>query len=460
MRHLAALLTFVALCAAPAGAADASPSALTPRTVDASAPIDGYHLPPDLRRNAEAHAAARHLQYIVDLVWAAVTLVLLARLRIAARLAAWTERHARRRFGQACLFAPAFLLALALAQLPVSLWAHVTSRAYGLSIQGWGSFARDWGVGQLLTILLGTVLVWLSYTVMRRSPRWWWFWAWLAMLPILLSVVFVEPFVIEPLFFQFAPLASRDPALVQRLHTIARRGGEDIPPQRMFVMEASEKVRSVNAYVTGLGAGKRVVVWDTTLAAMAPREIAFVFGHELGHYVLGHVVVGLALGAGGLLVALFLGAVALGRLVRRYGRACGVARPEDHASLPLVLLILSLVSALGSPAAALVSRQLEHKADAFGLRVIEGAVDDPQQAAAHAFQRLGEIDLDEPDPSPLVVWWLYDHPPLRDRVAFVLGRGPGTAWKDRPRRCPPIRRAIDVSSAGAKARFTRRTDAL
>jgi len=390
-----------------------------PRTVAADTPLTRYELAPERRARAEAYAHAHHLEYAVGTAWGIAVLLLVLRLRIAARLGAWATRTTRRRFLQACLFAPAFLLVLALLELPLTVWSHVVERRFGLSVQGWGSFARDWALGQGLTLLLGTFLVWLLYVMLRRSPRRWWLWTWLAMMPVLLVIVFATPVVIEPLFFRFSPLTARDPALADRLHAIARRGGEDIPLDRMFVMDASAKLRSVNAYVTGLGASKRVVVWDTSLAAMTDREIAFVFGHELGHYVLHHVVLGLALGAAGLLLSLFAGAVLLGRLVRRWGARLGIGTPADFASLPLILLLLAL-GFVSSPVNAAISRHLEHQADAFGLRALEGVVDDPPQAAAHAFQRLGEIDLAEPAPSRLVVLWLYDHPPIADRVAFVL----------------------------------------
>jgi Zn-dependent protease with chaperone function len=407
----------------PSLAAPPPPSdSLAPRSVAAEEPISEYRLAPELRDRAERHAHVRHLQYVVDLVWSLLVLLLVLRLRLAARLQTFAERSARRRFVQVAIFAPLFLLTLAVLSLPTGIWAHATERSFGLSVQGWGGFARDWAVTQLLTLLLGTFLVWILYSVMRRSPRRWWLWTWVALLPVLLFVVFIEPFVVEPLFFKFTPLQDRSPALVERLRLIAERRGEAIPPARMFEMHASEKLRSVNAYVTGLGASKRVVVWDTTLQAMSEREIAFVFGHELGHYVLGHVVIGLGAGAAGLLLALFVGARVAASIVRRRGARLGIAQLQDLSSLPLLLLILSLLTTVATPIGAAFSRRLEHQADAFGLDAIEGVIPDPRQAAAHAFQRLGEIDLSEPDPGPLVVFWLYDHPAIRDRIAFVVGR--------------------------------------
>ena len=407
----------LAAVAAPSGAAAEPPA----RTVPADAPISAYSLPPPLRARAEAYAHAHHVRYVVEILSGLAGLALLVWLRVAARLGRFAERRAQRRILQAMIVGPGFVLALGVIDLPTAIWSHVLQRRYEQSIQGWPSWARDWAVAQLLAIVLGTFLIWLLYAILRRAPRRWWLWTWLALLPVMLFLVVIEPFVVEPLFFKFDPLAQKDPRLAASLARVVHNAGLEIPESRMFLMEASAKLNAVNAYVTGLGASKRVVVWDTTVRAMSPREIEYVFGHELGHYVLGHVAVGLALGALALLVALFAGAGALRWVCRTHGPGWGIARPDEWGSLPIILFAASLLGTIASPLTSAVSRRLEHQADAFGLRVVSGVVDDPPQAAAHAFQRLGEIDLAEPDPSPLAVLWLYDHPPIRDRVAFVLG---------------------------------------
>ena len=128
---------------------------------------------------------------------------------------------------------------------------------------------------------------------MRRSRRRWWFYAWLGSLPILIFLIFVEPLVLEPLFFRFSPLAAADPQLADALERVVQHAGQNIPEDRMYLMNASSKLNALNAYVTGIGASERVVVWDTTIAQMTTPEILFVFGHEMGHYVLHHIRNGL-----------------------------------------------------------------------------------------------------------------------------------------------------------------------
>ena len=168
MRTIARALCLLSLlCLSATSFADAN----APRSTPADARIEEYRLPPELTARAEAYARTHHLEYLVDLVLNLVVLALLIRLGVAARYQRLAERVSRRRWVQAMVFAPLFLLTLAILELPTGIWSHVVERRYGLSIQGWGSFARDWAVGQVLALLLGTFLVWLLYAVMRKSPR-------------------------------------------------------------------------------------------------------------------------------------------------------------------------------------------------------------------------------------------------------------------------------------------------
>ncbi|MFQ5696362.1 MAG: M48 family metalloprotease, partial [Terriglobia bacterium] len=220
------------------------------------------------------------------------------------------------------------------------------------------------------------------------------------------------------------PLEENQPELVAKIEQVTQRGGLEIPRERMFEMKASEKLKSVNAFVTGFGASKRVVVWDTTLEKMTPAQTLFVFGHEMGHYVLGHIMKGIAFIAAVLLLFLYLGYRGLGWALGRWGERWRIRGVDDWASLPVLMLLLSVFSFLFQPIGNTYSRYQEHQADIYGLEVIHGLVPDSQQAGAQAFQVLGEINLADPDPGTLIKIWLYDHPPLAERVAFAHSYDP------------------------------------
>jgi Zn-dependent protease with chaperone function len=203
-----------------------------------------------------------------------------------------------------------------------------------------------------------------------------------------------------------------------------QRGGLHIDRSRMFEMRASDKVTTYNAYVTGIGASKRVVVWDNTAKALTIPETMFVFGHEQGHYVLHHIWLSLAFGTLGLLVAFYLTHRLMAFVLARWGHRWRVQTVGDWASLPVLLLMFNLLSLCGQPVIASFSRYLEHQADIYALEVIHGLVADSPQVAAHAFQKLGEKALSHPEPSSLYVLWAFDHPPIPDRVHFAVAYRP------------------------------------
>jgi STE24 endopeptidase len=347
-------------------------------------------------------------------------------LGVAPRLRDWAESITQNRFLQAILFSGPFFILLGVLSLPSGAASHWLARYYGQSVQGWGSWLWDGAKGGLVTLVLAILLVWLFYGAVRRSPRRWWFYAWLGSLPILIFLILVEPIVLEPLFFRFTPLAASDPQLVAELERVVRHGGQEIPETRMYLMNASSKLNSLNAYVTGIGPSERVVVWDTTIARMTIPQILFVFGHEMGHYVLHHIRNGILFTAGVLLVVLFAAFHALHGALRRFGIAWKIRSVDDWASLPVLILVLLLFNFIFTPIDNAYSRHLEHQADQYGLEVLHGIVPNAPPVAAESFQILGELDLAEPAPSTAVKIWFYDHPPLNERILFAQTYDPWT----------------------------------
>jgi len=167
-----------------------------------------------------------------------------------------------------------------------------------------------------------------------------------------------------------------------------------------------------------------VVVWDTTLQKTSNDEALFIIGHELGHYVLGHVWKWFVFGATALLVALYLIFRGLHWVLGRWGRDWHLYGLEDWASLAAFLLLLQIVMFFASPVVNGFSRMQEHAADVYGLEVIHGIVPDSEDVAAHAFQVMGEVDLADPNPPAFITFWLYSHPPLAQRLIFAHSYDP------------------------------------
>jgi Zn-dependent protease with chaperone function len=399
------------------------------KATESKAEVKAYALPPDLYDKAVKFSRAEYILYFVDFVWGVIVLLLALAWRLGPKYRDWAEGTTKKRFLQAAMYAPVLLLTIAILGLPTDIYGHWLTRSYGLSIQGWGSWMWDWTKGQVISLIVGIFAVWILYAVMRRSPRRWWFYFWVVTLPFLFLTIFLSPLVIDPLFNKFEPLETKDPALVVALEQVVHRGGMDIPPERMFWMQESTKGTEVDAYVTGLGASKRVVVWDTTIQKMTVAETMYVFGHEMGHYVLNHIYKGLLFGAALSFVLLYIGFRGMLWSLARWSSRWGIRSTDDWASLPVLLLCVTVLGFIASPVVNGFSRYVEHQADQYGLEVTHGLIPNSSQVAAQSFQILGEVDLADPDPNPFIKFWLFSHPPLAERVNFALTYNPWAEGK-------------------------------
>ncbi len=360
--------------------------------------VTAYTLPPDLYRKARHLAQIAFWGQIVLFLYSIVVLLVILKWRLASKYRAWAEAASSKRFLQAGIFSPLILLTIAILESPGDIGQHWVSRKFGLSIQGWGSWSWDWTKSQIIAVIIGIIVIWILFAAIRKSPWLWWLWFWIASLPLTVLGIFIQPLVIDPLFHKFAPLAEKDPALTASLEQMVQRAGEDIPPQRMFWMGASEKSTELNAYVTGIGASKRIVVWDTTISKMNTPQIVFVAGHETGHYVLYHIPKEVALDSAVFLGLFYLGYLSIGWVLARWGANWEIHGVDDWAALPALLLLLTIFSFAANPLTNGISRHFEHQADQYGLEVTHGLTPDSAEVAAQSFQILGEVSLSDPAP--------------------------------------------------------------
>jgi STE24 endopeptidase len=421
-------------CFIPASApAQAPPGPIPPPAVaaadqssaeSAERHVTEYTLPPDLYKKAHDLAQIRLAFALIVPLYGLAVLWLVLQSKSAATYRSWAEKSSSRRFLQALLFAPLLILTVDILSLPIGIFENWIERKYGLSVQGWPSWTWDWTKGELVSIITGTIAIMILYAVIRKSPRRWWFYFWLVSLPLGVFMIFLQPLVIDPLFHKFEPLTQKDAPLVVSLEQMVERAGENIPPERMFWMGAAEKSTELNAYVTGLGGSKRIVVWDNTISKLTTPQIVFVAGHEMGHYVLHHIPKQLAIFAVGFFVLFYLGYRSLGWLLARCGAQWSIRGVDDWASLPALLLLLGIFSFVVTPISNAISRHFEHQADQYGLEVTHGLTPDSGQVAAQAFQILGEVNLSDPTPSRLDIALTYDHPSIPDRIRFSLTYDP------------------------------------
>jgi STE24 endopeptidase len=425
------VLSFVVVIGSSLAHAQSSPQSGQESTASTSPKkIIEYSLPPDKLEKSHALYLQGIRFEVVDTVYGFFMLLALLYFGAAARFRNLAERKAQNKWLQGLIVFPLFIILMAVLTIPSDMYHHHLSRAYGLSVQGWGSWWTDWAKSLGIGLLLETFVLLLLYWMIRRSPKKWWFYGWLISIPIVVFMVFIAPIVIEPLFFKFTPLDQSNPELVTQIERVVKRGGLDIPRDRMYSMNASEKYTGDNAYVSGFGSSKRVVVWDTTQKHMTSGEIMFVFGHEMGHYVLHHIVKGIVALLLLLLLLLYLAYRCSDWAVRRWGAKWKIREFADLASLPLFLLLLGVFSFISTPLQNGISRHLEHQADTFGLEALHGLVPDSQAVAATSFQKLGENWLEYPAEGDFFEWWSQNHPITRKRMHYAQEYDPWGQGKE------------------------------
>jgi STE24 endopeptidase len=419
------LLAFVSVLAP--GLCSAQPPASQPdSTQSATAPADqpqAYQLPPDKLAKAISLSRIRNIMDIVGSLWGLAVLWVLLASRGAAGLGAWAEGVSGRRWLQGLVFFAALIVVLTVANLPLDVFGHLVSRHYGISIQGWGSWLGDEAKALGLALALGAPVLLLFNWIVRRWPQRYWLGVWAATLPLLVLSIFVSP-LLEPIFNKFEPLSTNHPALVAELEKVAVRTGTNIPPDRMFLMIASAKTNGLNAYVSGMGTTKRIVVWDTTAGRIPDDEVMFVFGHESGHYVLNHIPKEIAGIAFGLFFVYWACAGFAAWLVRRFGARWKVDALGSRAGFVVLIFAISVASFVLEPASNTFSRHFEHEADVYGQEAIHGLVPDPQKTAVAGFNALGQAWLEDPSPSPLIEFWEYNHPSVKTRANFAAHYDP------------------------------------
>ncbi len=299
---------------------------------------------------------------------------------------------------------------IALAELPIQIYRifRVEER-FGFNRMTPAQFLRDLLLQWLLALLIGAPFVALLLWVMGTVAHWW-LWAWLLIVGFSLLMSWAYPTLIAPLFNRFTPLG--DPELRREIETLARRCGFDL--SGIFVMDASRRTRHGNAYFTGFGKSKRIVLFDTLLETLSDREeILAVLAHELGHFKKRHLWKLLALNGGLALLALYL-LFSLSRIEDLF-HGLGVSRAAPDTALLLFLLIAPLFGTFLSPIIHAVSRRFEFEADRFAAQLL------PPEALVRALVHLYRDNAATLTPDPLYAAYHYSHPPALERIDRLQG---------------------------------------
>lgn len=309
------------------------------------------------------------------------------------------------RWLSAALYAVIFATALFLITLPINLYSgYFHEHAFGLSTRTLPSWFVDAGKYLLLQVLIAFIIFAGLYLLMGAFPNRWWVVSAVLFSLFTVGLTALSPLVIDPMFNKFSPLEDED--LKNEIVVMSKNAGIEV--DMVYQMDASRRTRKLNAYFTGLGGTKRVVLYDTLLSKGDRAEILMVVAHELGHWKRDHLLKGLLLASLGTFVVVFM----ISRILSSpLVRSCGIAYFDDPAGVPVVLLIVMLLGFLSMPLQNVISRHYEKQADMDSLVF----TDDPD-TFIRVEEKIGKINLNDVDPQLWAKWLLFTHPPTMERI--------------------------------------------
>jgi len=402
-----------------------SPSGFIPLAWAASDPgkvpaeILAHFTPEDIARG-HAYAVGRYWLFAAGTALRLAALALLIATPASAALRNLAVRLSPARPAVAvAIYIALLVLLFELLTLPLGYYAgFVREHAFGLSTQTRAGWFLDRAKGALLTLALAVPLGSLLALLWRRYPGRWVLHVWGLGGVVMILLVALAPIVIDPIFNVIRPVG--DPDIARRVIALAAKAG--IRVDQVYEMDASRRTRKGNAYFTGLGRTKRIVLYDTLLMGSSPDEVELVVAHEIGHWKRAHIWKGIGLGLLGMGIALWCSVRVLDWAVRR-GRF-HLAGPADAAGIPLFLLVIFVLSLVSLPLQNAISRTFERQADRTSLELTGNTA-----AFIRSEVQLVRSNLADLTPSPLLVWLLYTHPPVAERIrlaeAFAKGQQTG-----------------------------------
>jgi STE24 endopeptidase len=315
---------------------------------------------------------------------------------------------------QGLVFFAAFSLLVDLFQVPFDLYdTFIIENRYGFNTKTLKLWIADLLKGLVLSALLGGILLGLFLSLATHGGKHWWLWAWVFVGAFELLMMWLYPVILAPLFNKFVPVEN--PELVRRVEALMRKAG--LRSKGVFKMDASRRSRHTNAYFTGLGRSKRIVLFDTLMDSHTPEEIEAVLAHEIGHWKKKHILKQLILVEALSLAGFYL----LSRLLPWpfVYQTFGFRGPILYAGLLLIGALFSPLGFFAHPLEAAFSRRMEREADDYALKSIPSAA-----PLVNAFKRLAADNLSNLTPHPIYAWFYYSHPPLAERIIRLQKASP------------------------------------
>ena len=407
-RAAAAIVLVVLVYALVVGVATTTPWRVVPDGLQRRPPWQRDFTADERKREVRYHREIRPPAYARMALGLVITLVL-GFTPLGVRLVEWVATPAGDGWAWAVLLGGlAVLLVGRLLTLPLSAWSEIVLRRWGLSTRTWGSWAADLAKGFAVSLVLTLVPLLVFFWLVREFPASWWIWAGAGAAAFVVLMSFAYPLVIEPVFNKFASL----PPGVLRTALLDLAARDSVHVKDVLVADASRRTTALNAYVSGLGATRRIVVFDTLLDRAESGEVESVVAHELGHTKNRDVLRGTVFGA--VAAAAAIGLLFLLLQWQPLLDQAGVVSAADPAALPLILALLGLLGTIGGPLGNLVSRRIEARADVHALDL----TGDPA-TFARMERQLALANIADLKPHPLVTVLFATHPSAPQRIALA-----------------------------------------
>jgi len=294
------------------------------------------------------------------------------------------------------------VLLLSLLTFPLDYYrGFILEHRFGLSLQSFSAWLADYAKNFSISFLLTVLALCGLHLLMARLPGRWWPAAGIFVALFLVLSTYLYPLIIDPLFYRFTTL--EDEEMHSSIIEMSKEAGIEV--DKVLVADASRRTAKVNAYFTGMGRTKRIVIFDNLLTGFSKEEILAVIAHEMGHWKHSHIFKGIILGAAGIFLGFFL----LQKLLDGMRAGAGIR------SLTLALLYFSLFSFVSLPVQNAFSRAFERQADLEAIRLTGNP-----RATVSLEQNLAKANLADVDPHPFVKFVLYTHPPVMERIELAI----------------------------------------
>jgi len=303
-----------------------------------------------------------------------------------------------------------FFTLMFLIKLPLNYYSSFyLSHKYGLSNQTLSRWLEVMVKNFLINDLILSFFIFIPVYLIYRSPRIWWLQLSFLIIPVIIFMVFISPFIIDPIFNKYTSI--EDESLGQEIKALLHKA--NIEDASIYKVDKSKDTKTMNAYMTGILHSKRIVLWDTTIENLEESEVLSITAHEIGHYLEGHIWKSIVFSSIGTILIMFLIFISSNWILDLSGGSFGIRKLYDIAAIPLLLLVLNFYTFLASPVSNYVSRHMEVEADAYEVILAED-----RESAVSAMEKLYKQSLGIPRPSKIFKLWYHTHPSLEERIEF------------------------------------------